>query len=129
MLRDYLDRVRDVERRVEHVESRRAWPGSPLAKSSAFTERLTLMFDLIALAFRADITRVASFMMAAETSSMTYDHLGVPDSFHLLSHHQNDPAKIEQLVRIQAFHTQMFATFVRTLAECRTATARSSIAR
>ena len=84
---------------------------------AAFAERLTLMFDLIALAFRADITRVASVMMAAEASSMTYDHLGVPDSFHLLSHHQNDPAKIEQLVRIQAYHTRMFAAFVRTLAE------------
>ena len=74
------------------------------------------MFDLIALAFRADLTRVASVMMAAEASSMTYDHLGVPDSFHLLSHHQNDPETIEKLVRIQTFHTQMFATFVGTLA-------------
>ena len=67
---------------------------------------MALMFDLIALAFRADITRVASMMMAAEASTMTYDHLGVPDSFHLLSHHQNDPEKIDKLVRIQAFHTQ-----------------------
>src|SRR5215469_8668539 len=56
-------------------------------------------------------------MMAAEASSMTYDHLGVPDSFHLLSHHQNDPEKIEKLVRIQAFHTRMFAAFIRALAE------------
>ena len=78
---------------------------------------MALMFDMIALAFRADVTRVASVMMAAEASSMTYDHLGVPDSFHLLSHHQNDPDTIEKLVRIQTFHTRMFATFVRTLAE------------
>jgi hypothetical protein len=56
-------------------------------------------------------------MMAAEASSMTYDHLGVPESAHLLSHHQNDPEKIEKLVRIQTFHTRMFAAFVRTLAE------------
>jgi hypothetical protein len=55
--------------------------------------------------------------MASEASSMTYDHLGVPDSFHLLSHHQNDPDTIERLVRIQTFHTHMFAAFVRTLAE------------
>ena len=87
------------------------------------------MFDLIALAFRADLTRVASFMMAAETSAMTYGHLGVPDSFHALSHHQNDPAKIEALVRIQRHHTQAFAGFVRTLADRPTATARSSIGR
>ena len=99
VLRDYLDTVRDVERRVEQADAllRRRVAGGV----DAFTERLALMFDMIALAFRADITRVASFMMAAETSPMTYDHLGVPDSFHLLSHHQNDPAKIEKLVRIQ----------------------------
>jgi hypothetical protein len=78
---------------------------------------MALMFDMVALAFRADITRVASVMMAAETSSMPYQHLGVPESFHLLSHHQNDPVKIEQLVRIQTYHTRMFAAFLRTLAE------------
>ena len=75
------------------------------------------MFDLIALAFRADITRVASFMMAAETSSMTYGHLGVPESFHLLSHHQNDPEKIERSFASRRYHTRMFANFVRTLAD------------
>jgi hypothetical protein len=83
----------------------------------AFAERQALMFDLMALAFRADITRVASFMMAAETSAMTYAHLGVPDSFHAVSHHQYDPAKIEALARIQRHHTRLFAAFVRTLAE------------
>ena len=82
-----------------------------------FVERLTLMFDLTALAFRADITRVASLMMAAEASSMTYGHIGVPESFHLLSHHQHDPEKLDQLVRIQAFHTKMLANFARTLEE------------
>ena len=74
---------------------------SPADTAHAFAERMNLMFDMTALAFRADITRVASFMMAAETSHMTYDHVGVPEPFHLLSHHQNDPAKIEKLVRIQ----------------------------
>jgi hypothetical protein len=73
------------------------------------------MFDLIALAFRADLTRVATLMMAAEASARTYDHLGVPESFHALSHHQNDPEKIEKLVRIQAFHAGALASFARTL--------------
>jgi hypothetical protein len=100
----YLDTVRDVERRLETPED-------------SFAERLRLMFDMIALAFQADITRVASFMMAAETSQMTYGQVGVPDPFHLLSHHQNDPAKIERLIRIQSYHTRVFATFVRTLAD------------
>ena len=119
VLGDYLEAVRDAERRVEHVESR-----AGMARQSAgdveqrFVERLTLMFDLTALAFRADITRVASLMMAAEASSMTYGHIGVPESFHHLSHHQHDPEKLDQLVRIQAFHTETLANFARTLGEC-----------
>lgn len=103
VLGDYLETIRDIERRVDQDEG--------------FTDRMALMFDMIALAFRADITRVASIMMAAETSALTYDHLGVPESFHLLSHHQNDPERIEKLVRIQTFHTRVVAAFVRTLAE------------
>jgi hypothetical protein len=82
----------------------------------AFCQRQALMFDLIALAFQADITRVASVMMAAETSTMTYGHLGVPDPFHQLSHHQQDPGKIAALVRIQQHHTRVFAGFVGRLA-------------
>jgi hypothetical protein len=113
LLSDYLETVRDVERRVDEVRLRPASFGG----SGTFTDRMALMFDLIALAFRADITRVASMMMAAEASAMTYEHLGVPDSFHALSHHQNDPEKIDKLVRIQTFHTSMFAAFIRTLAE------------
>jgi hypothetical protein len=118
VLCDYLDTVRDVEHRVEKAETRLLPDDeSPAGMSTSFAERLNLMFDMIALAFQADITRVASFMMAAETSQMTYEHLGVPDSFHLLSHHQNDPAKIEKLVRVQGYHTRVFASFVRKLAE------------
>lgn len=105
LLTDYLDTVRDVERRVDQD-----------AIATSFTGRMALMFDLIALAFRADLTRVASMMMASEASAMTYDHLGIHDSFHALSHHQNDPDKIDKLVRIQAFHTSMFAAFIQTLA-------------
>jgi hypothetical protein len=105
LLSDYLETVRDVERRVDHD-----------AIATSFTGRMALMFDLIAVAFRADLTRVASMMMAAEASSRSYDHLGMSGSFHDLSHHRNDPEKIDQLVRIQAFHTSMFAAFIRTLA-------------
>jgi hypothetical protein len=123
-LGDYLEAIRDVEQRVDRLRPESF--GGPAGQSVSeppqadvarqFKERMALMFDMIALAFRADITRVASVMMAAEASAMTYDHLGVPDAFHLLSHHQNDPEKIEKLIAIQAFHTRMFATFVRTLA-------------
>lgn len=113
LLSDYLETVRDVERRVDEVRLRSASFGG----SEALTARMALMFDLIALAFRADITRVASMMMAAEASAMTYDHVGVSDSFHALSHHQNEPDKIDKLVRIQTLHTRMFAMFIQTLAD------------
>jgi hypothetical protein len=117
VLGEYLDTVREVEQRVRTAECA-AHPGQEQADTAdRCKDRLALMFDLIALAFRADVTRVASLMMAAETSAMTYDHIDVPESFHGLSHHQNDPEKIEKLVRIQTFHTRMFATFVQTLAE------------
>ena len=130
VLGDYLEAVRDVERRVEHVEARACMAGQSAGEvEQRFIERLTLMFDLTALAFRADITRVASLMMAAEASAMTYGHIGVPESFHLLSHHQHDPEKLDRLVRIQAFHTKTLANFARTLEQCRTAMARFSIAR
>jgi hypothetical protein len=102
-LEGYLHALRDVERRLTDVK--------------AFDDRLRLMFDMIALAFHADITRVATFMMAAETSHMTYEHIGVPDAFHLLSHHQNDAEKIEKLVRIQNHHTQVFGSFVQKLSD------------
>ena len=118
VLRNYLDHVRDVERRVEAADARMSSSvESPGDMSNAFAERIHLMFDMIALAFQADITRVASFMMAAETSQMTYDQAGVPDPFHALSHHQNDPAKIEKLVRIENYHTRVFAAFVGRLAD------------
>jgi hypothetical protein len=118
VLCNYLDTVRGVEQRVDNAETGMLPGGeSPDGMSTSFDVRMNLMFDMIALAFQADITRVTSFMMAAETSQMTYDHLGVPDSFHLLSHHQNDPAKIEKLVRVQRYHTRVFASFVRKLVE------------
>jgi hypothetical protein len=117
-LRDYLDTVRDVERRAG--EARPPMPPSEESSgdtAASFDARLQLMFDLIAVAFQADMTRVASLMMAAETSQMTYEHAGVPEAFHPLSHHQNDPEKIEKLVRIQTYHTRVFASFVAKLAD------------
>ena len=105
VLHDYLDAVRDVERRADGGDT------------TPFPERLPLMFDMMALAFQADITRVASIMMAAETSPRTYEQIGVPDAFHLLSHHQYDPEKMEKLVRIQRYHTSIFAAFVQKLAD------------
>ena len=74
------------------------------------------MFDLVALAYQANMTRVFTFMMAAEVSGQTYNHIGVSDAFHPLSHHNNEPAKIERLVKVQTYHTQVFAKFLDKLA-------------
>jgi hypothetical protein len=102
-------------------------PDAPAGIPNSFDEHINLMFDLVALAYQANLTRIFSMMMAAEVSNMTYNHIGVSDAFHPLSHHQNDKAKMERLVRIQTYHTTVFAKFVAKLAACRTATARFSI--
>jgi hypothetical protein len=75
------------------------------------------MFDLIALAYQADLTRVASYIMAAEGTNRTYNHIGIPDSFHPVSHHANDLTRIEKLVKIQTWHLEQFAAFIKKLAE------------
>ncbi len=74
------------------------------------------MFDLIALALQGNLTRVFTFMMAAEVSEQTYGFIGVPDAFHPLSHHANEQAKKDRLTKIQTYHTQAFAKFATKLA-------------
>jgi len=83
---------------------------------TTFDQRLNLMFDMVALAYQANLTRVFTFMMAAEGSNQTYNHVGVSDAFHPLSHHQNDKAKKERLVKIQTYHSLAFAKFLAKLA-------------
>jgi hypothetical protein len=121
MVGDYLESVREIERRVQKMEAQDLshidLPDAPVGIPVSFDEHLNLMFDMIALAFQANLTRVATFMMAAEVSNMTYNNLGISDAFHPLSHHQNNPSKMERLVRIQNYHTSVFARFVRTLSE------------
>jgi hypothetical protein len=118
---DYLTSVREIERRIQNKDkgdlAKVHLPDVPGATSENFDEQLKLMFDLIALAYQGDLTRVQSFMIAAEVSEQTYNHIGVPDAFHALSHHANDPAKKERLAKIQRYHTQVFARFVDTLAK------------
>jgi hypothetical protein len=121
LLSDYPDTVHEIERRVQKLSqrdlSRINVPDAPAGIPAAFDEHMRLMFDLVALAFQANLTRVASYMMAAEVSNQPYNFIGVPDAFHPLSHHQNDRAKMERLSRVQIFHTQLFAGFVKKLSE------------
>jgi Protein of unknown function (DUF1552) len=117
-LGDYLESVREIERRVQKMEERDLTsldlPDVPVG--STFDQRLNLMFDMIALAYQANLTRVFSFMMAGEGSNQTYNHIGVSDAFHPLSHHQNDNGRKAKLVKIQTYHSQAFAKFLAKLA-------------
>jgi hypothetical protein len=115
-LGDYLESVREIERRVQMNAQgdlgKLALPEVPGATSESFDEHLKLMFDLILLAYQGNLTRVQSFMIAPEVSEMTYNHIGVPDAFHALSHHQNDAARKERLAKIQQYHVDVFAGFL-----------------
>src|SRR5207247_1355205 len=116
-LSDYLESVREIERRVQKMEERDLTsldlPEVPVG--STFDQRLTLMFDMIALAYQANLTRVFTFMMAGEGSKQTYNPVGISDAFHPLSHHQNDKTRKEKLTKIQTYHTQAFAKFLEKL--------------
>jgi hypothetical protein len=120
-LNDYLDSVREVERRIQKMavssKGLTDLPAAPVGVPEDFTELLDVHFEMMALAFQTDQTRIASFMMAREVSMRTYNMIGVSDAFHPLSHHQNDPAKLERLVKIQTYHTERFAKFVKRLHE------------
>jgi hypothetical protein len=119
VLSDYLETVREIERRIQKTEARDLShvdiPDAP-AGTPPFDEHINLMFDLVALAYQANMTRVFTFMVAAEVSGQTYNHIGVSDAFHPLSHHNNEPAKMDRLVKVQTYHTQVFAKFLDKLA-------------
>jgi hypothetical protein len=121
MLSDYLESVREIERRIQKMEARDlskvTIPDAPKAEAIAFDQRINLMFDLVALAYQANMTRVFTFMVAAEVSGQTYNHIGVPDAFHPLSHHNNEQGKMDRLTKVQAYHTQVFAKFLDKLAK------------
>jgi hypothetical protein len=120
ILDNYVETVREIERRVQLASSRDLSginvPEAPIGELNQFGSQVDLLFDLIALAYQADLTRVASYIMVAEGTNRTYNHIGVSDSFHPVSHHANDLGRIEKLVKIQTWHVERFAVFVKKLA-------------
>ena len=111
---EYLDTVREIERRIQLSEKQTSTsnldvPVSPSGIPDDFVEHTKLMFDLMALAFQADITRISTFMMAREVSYRTFPMLGISEAFHPASHHQNNAARLEQLTKIQTFHVNLWA--------------------
>jgi hypothetical protein len=120
-LNDYLDSVREVERRIQKMsvsaKNLSTLPNAPVGVPEDFTELLDVQFEMMALAFQTDQTRIATFMLAKEVSMRTYNMVGVSDAFHPLSHHQNDPVKLQRLTTIQNYHTQRFAKYIKRLSE------------
>jgi hypothetical protein len=119
-LDEYLDAVRDIERRIGKAEaqSARELPTVDAPSGSipgSFADYAKLMIDLQVLAYQTDMTRVITFMIGKELSARTYPELGVPDPHHPLSHHQNDPAKLEKLARVQVFHLELLAYYLEKL--------------
>jgi hypothetical protein len=111
---EYLDTVREIERRIilaekQGSESGIVVPATPAGVPDDHDAHTKLMFDLMAVAFQADITRVSTFMMAREVSYRTFPMLGITEAFHPASHHQNNPARLEQLTKINTYHVGLFA--------------------
>jgi hypothetical protein len=119
MVSNYLESVREIERRVQMMKSQDLSnveiPNAPVGIPTSFEDHLKILFDLMALAYQVNLTNVASFMMEKEVSMRTYNNVGVNEAFHPLSHHGDDPAKKERLARVQAFHTSTFNYFLEKL--------------
>jgi len=118
-LEQYLDAVRDVERRIQMAEaqSHRELPEveQPAGVPGSYEAHATLMFDLQVLAYQTDLTRVITFMLGRELSGRTYAEIGVPDSHHPTSHHRDDPVLYEKITKINEFHTRLFSSYLEKL--------------
>ena len=117
----YLDDVREIERRIQKVEARnmrgdaRDLPGAPAGVPDSFDEHVKLMFDLQALAFQADVTRVFSLKMGRDASSRVYPESGVAKGFHPSSHHGNKPSNIAEFAQINRYHVSLLPYFLEKL--------------
>jgi hypothetical protein len=118
-LDEYFDAIRDVERRIQRAEQQTV--RDPLSMQRAvgipdtLEEHAKVMYDLFALAYQTDLTRVATFMIGRESSGQTFPEFGIREAHHALSHHSNDPAKLEKLTKINTYHMTLFAQFVEKL--------------
>jgi hypothetical protein len=120
---EYLTSIREVERSIHKAQGER--PAQPLdierpsGIPADHAEHARLMFELLALAFQSDSTRVATMMIGRESSIRSYDHIGIPEAHHQLSHHRNDPSNLAKLTRIQTYHMGLFAKFIARLQSTR----------
>jgi hypothetical protein len=116
---EYTESVRDVERRIEIAEAQADVEipvlNQPQGAPPVFEDHLALMLDLQILAFRTDLTRIITFMLSKEQSARPYPQIGVPEGHHPLSHHNNDPAKVAKMSKINRYHAQLFANYLEKL--------------
>ena len=116
---EYLDTIREVERRIQKAESDSGDQlpdlDRPVGVPASYADHAKLMFDLQTLAMQGDVTRVITFQLARETSTRTYPEIGVADPHHPLTHHGNDPEKIARMAKINAFHVSLFAYYLEKL--------------
>jgi hypothetical protein len=116
---EYTDAVRDVERRIQMAEQHGSIElpalAEPLGAPPVFEDHLALMMDLQVLALQSDLTRVISFMLSKEQSPRPYPQIGVPEAHHPLSHHNNDPALIERMSKINIYHAKLFSQYLAKL--------------
>ncbi len=119
---EYLDSMREIERRIRVAEKQSgespiALPDRPIGAPESYDEHAKLMFDLAALAFQADITRVFTLLLGREQTNRPYPFLGVPEAHHSISHHQNDPVKLAKGAKINTYHVELLARFAGRLRE------------
>lgn len=116
----YLETIREIERRLEKAKERDLssieLPNAPAGELDNFDEQVKLMFDLVALAYQANLTRVVSFLMVSEGTDRAYPFLNVPEGFHPLSHHANVRERLEKLTKVQTWHMERFADFLDKMA-------------
>jgi hypothetical protein len=121
-LTQYMDNVREIERRIQRAEKSStdealALPDRPAGVPFDYEEHIKLMYELMALAYQANVTRVSTFMVAREVSNRTYPQVGVTDGHHAVSHHQNRADKMERNVKIQTYNVGLFKHFLDRLAK------------
>jgi len=119
-LSEYLDSMREIERRIQVAEKQSgespiALPDRPVGAPESYDDHAKLMFDLAALSYQADITRVFTLLLGREQSNRPYPLIGVPEAHHSISHHQNDPVKLAKAAKINTYHIQLLAYFAERL--------------
>jgi len=118
-LDQYLTNVRELERRIQQAEAHnrsRVLPSdAPVGVPEAYEDHVRLLYDLLVVAYEAELTRVFTYMVARELSARTYPQVGVPEQHHQVSHHGNDPAMIAKVVKINTYHSELLASFLEKL--------------